>query len=46
MKARKIFVDGSGDERAVPINAKTGVGLGSRLANWARVSVVDRLWRG
>jgi tRNA(adenine34) deaminase len=46
MKARKIFVDGSGDDRAVPLNTKTGVGLGSRLANWARVSVVDRLWRG
>jgi tRNA(adenine34) deaminase len=46
MKARKIFVDGSGDDRAVPLNTKMAVGLGSRLANWARISVVDRLWRG
>jgi tRNA(adenine34) deaminase len=46
MKARKIFVDGSGDDRAVPLNARIAVGIGSRLANWARVSVVDRLWRG
>jgi tRNA(adenine34) deaminase len=46
VKARKIFVDGSGDDRTVPLNAGMGVGLGTRLANWARVSVVDRLWRG
>jgi tRNA(adenine34) deaminase len=46
MKARKIFVDGPGGDRAVPLNARIGVGFGSRLANWARVSVVDRLWRG
>jgi tRNA(adenine34) deaminase len=46
LKARKIFVDGSGDDRAGTLNAKMGVGLGSRLATWARASVVDRLWRG
>jgi tRNA(adenine34) deaminase len=45
MKARKIFVDGSGDERSGTSSAKTGFGFGERLANWARVSVVDRLWR-
>jgi len=50
VKARKIFLDGSGDDRtgtlSANLNAKMGVGLGSRLAIWARVSVVDRLWRG
>jgi tRNA(adenine34) deaminase len=50
VKARKIFLDGSGDDRTgnlnANLNAKMGVGLGSRLAIWARVSVVDRLWRG
>ena len=48
VKARKIFLDGSGDDRTGTLNsnAKMGVGLGSRLATWARVSVVDRLWRG
>jgi len=45
VKARKIFLDGSGDDRAGTLNAKMGVGLGSRLATWARVFVVDRLWR-
>jgi tRNA(adenine34) deaminase len=45
MKARKIFVDGSADERAGAASAKAAFGLGERLANWARVSVVDRLWR-
>jgi tRNA(adenine34) deaminase len=45
VKARKIFVDGSGDDRTGTLNAKMGVGLGARLATWARVSVVDRLWR-
>ncbi len=46
MKARKIFVDGLGDDRTRTSNAKMGVGLGSRLAIWARVMVADRLWRG
>ena len=46
MKARKIFVDGSGDDRTGTLSAKMGVGLGSGLATWARVSIVDRLWRG
>ena len=46
VKARKIFVDGSGDDRTGTLNANIGVGLGSRLATWARISVVDRLWRG
>ena len=45
VKARKIFVDGSWDDRTGTSNAKMGGGLGSRLATWARVSVVDRLWR-
>ena len=45
VKARKIFVSGSGDDRIPTLNTKMGVGLGSRLATWARVSVVDRLWR-
>ncbi len=45
VKARKIFVDGSGDDPTRTLNAKTGSGLGSRLATWARASVVDRLWR-
>jgi tRNA(adenine34) deaminase len=40
VKARKIFVDGSGDDHT------RRVGLGPRLATWIRVSVVDRLWRG
>ncbi len=46
VKARKIFLDGSGDDRTRTLNTKMGIGLGSRLATWARVSVVDRLWRG
>ena len=46
IKARKIFVDGSRDDRSGTLNAKMGVGFGSRLATWARVSAVDRLWRG
>jgi tRNA(adenine34) deaminase len=45
MKARKIFVDGAGDGTGA-LNTKTGAGLRPRLANWARVSVFDRLWRG
>jgi len=45
MKARKIFVDGPGDERSGALNAKAGFGFGGRLASWARVSLVDRLWR-
>jgi tRNA(adenine34) deaminase len=45
VKARKIFVDGPGDDRAPAMDTKTDVGFGSRLANWARVSLVDRLWR-
>ena len=45
VKARKIFVDGSGENCTRTLNTKMGVGLGSRLATWARVSVVDRLWR-
>jgi tRNA(adenine34) deaminase len=46
VKARKIFVDGSGDALTGTANAKMRIGLGSRLTTWARVSVVDRLWRG
>jgi tRNA(adenine34) deaminase len=46
IKARKIFVDGSGDDRSGASNAKMGAGFGWRLATWARVSVVDRIWRG
>jgi tRNA(adenine34) deaminase len=46
VKARKIFMEGSGDDRSETLNTKMGVGLWSRLAIWARVSVVDRLWRG
>jgi tRNA(adenine34) deaminase len=45
MKARKIFVDGAGDSTGA-LNTKTGAGLRPRLANWARASVLDRLWRG
>ena len=45
VKARKIFVDGSGDNRTGTLKAKIGVRTGSRLATWARVLVVDRLWR-
>ena len=46
VKARKIFEDGSGDDRTGTSNARVEVGLGSQLATWARVSIVDRLWRG
>jgi len=46
VKARKIFVDGAGDDRARTLNAAVGVGFASRVATWARVMVVDRLWRG
>jgi len=46
VKARKIFVGGSGDDRAGTLNTKMAVGLGARLSTWARASVVDRLWRG
>jgi tRNA(adenine34) deaminase len=46
VKARKIFVDGSVDERTSTLNARMGNRLGTRLATWARVSVVDRFWRG
>jgi tRNA(adenine34) deaminase len=45
VKARKIFVGGSGDHRAGTLNTKKAVGLGARLSTWARASVVDRLWR-
>lgn len=45
MKARKIFVDGAGDSTRA-LNTKTGARRRPRLANWARVSVFDRLWRG
>jgi tRNA(adenine34) deaminase len=45
MKARKIFVDGSGDERSGILGAEMGLGFGRRVAAWARVSLVDRLWR-
>jgi tRNA(adenine34) deaminase len=44
MKARKIFVDGSGDGTGA-LNTK-GAGLWPRFANWTRASVLDRLWRG
>src|SRR5258708_35343081 len=44
--ARKIFLDGSGDDRTRTLTTKMGIGLGSRLATSASVSVVDRLWRG
>jgi tRNA(adenine34) deaminase len=46
VKARKIFVGGSSDDRAGTLNTKMAVGLGARLSTWARASVVDRLWRG
>jgi tRNA(adenine34) deaminase len=45
MKARKIFVHGSGDSTGA-LNPETRAGLRPRLANWARASVLDRLWRG
>jgi tRNA(adenine34) deaminase len=45
VKARKIFVDDPGDNRTRTLNAKMGMGLGSRFATWARVIVADRLWR-
>ena len=45
MKSRKIFVDGAGDSTGA-LNTKTGAGFRPRLANWARASVFDRLWRG
>src|SRR6476620_3635590 len=45
VKARRIFVDDSGDHRAATIKGKMGVGPRSRLATWARVLIVDRLWR-
>jgi tRNA(adenine34) deaminase len=45
MKSRKIFVDGAGDGTGA-LNTNTRAGLRPRLANWARVSVFDRLWRG
>jgi tRNA(adenine34) deaminase len=44
MKTRKIFVGGSGDGTGT-LNTKTGNGLWPRLANRARTSVLDRLWR-
>jgi tRNA(adenine34) deaminase len=46
VKARKIFVEGSGDDQIRTSNTKMGVALWLRLASWARASVVDRLWRG
>ncbi len=46
VKARKIFVDGPGDDRTRTLDAKIRAGLESRLATWLRVTVVDRLWRG
>jgi tRNA(adenine34) deaminase len=46
VKARRIFVDGSGDDRAGTLGGKMRVGPGLRLAAWARILVVDRLWRG
>jgi tRNA(adenine34) deaminase len=46
VKARRIFVDGAADDRAGTLKGKMRVGRGSRLATWARVFVVDRLWRG
>lgn len=46
MKARKIFVDGPGDDRIRTSDVRTGAGLDTRLATWLRVMVVDRLWRG
>jgi tRNA(adenine34) deaminase len=45
MKARKIFVDGA-DDGTWALNPETRAGLRPRLANWARASVFDRLWRG
>ena len=46
VKARKLFVDGPGDDRNRTLNAKMGAGLDSRVAAWVRVMVFDRLWRG
>ena len=46
VKARKIFVDGPGDDRARALNATMGAGRKSRLATWVRLMVLDRLWRG
>lgn len=45
IKARKVFVDGPGDDRFGASGAKKGVGLRWSLAAWARVFLVDRLWR-
>jgi tRNA(adenine34) deaminase len=46
IKARKIFVESSDIEHVGSSKAKMGLGLWSSLANWARASVIDRLWRG
>jgi tRNA(adenine34) deaminase len=46
VEARKIFVDGSGEDRPETLNTKMAAGFWSRLETWARASVVDRLWRG
>jgi tRNA(adenine34) deaminase len=43
MKARKIFIESPGIDRVQISNP--GRALWSGLANWARASVLDRLWR-
>jgi tRNA(adenine34) deaminase len=43
MKARKIFIESPGIDRVQISNP--GRALWSALANWARASVLDRLWR-
>jgi tRNA(adenine34) deaminase len=45
VKARKIFVEGSGTDHTGTLSPKMGVGLWLRVASWSRASVVDRLWR-
>jgi tRNA(adenine34) deaminase len=46
MKARKIFVESSDAEPVDILNAKSRLGHWSRLANFVRAVVLDRLWRG
>jgi tRNA(adenine34) deaminase len=46
LRARKIFVAGTGDDRLDNSNTKMVVARRPGLANWARTSVFDRFWRG
>jgi tRNA(adenine34) deaminase len=45
MKAREIFTESPGIDRVQISHPAIGRALRSGLANWARASVLDRLWR-